>query len=149
MMGNGMDNLGEGERQAAQRRRLFWTSLGIIGIGAALVGLMTGYTAAHNDIAIADIWAKLPRALAVAILVVALVGFTYGTWRFMMSIDEVELADNLWGSTASYYVYATLFPVWWALGKIGLMSEPNDWAIYLAALGGGGVIYLWRKWRVR
>jgi hypothetical protein len=42
-----------------------------------------------------------------------------------------------------------LFPTWWALSKIDLVPEPNDWAIFLAALGGGGAIYLWRKWRAR
>lgn len=148
-MGKAMNEIGEGERQAAQRRRTFWISIGVLMASGALVGFSIGTTAAHRDIAMADIWASLPRPLAVAIVAFALATFFYGTWRFTKAIDEVELADNLWGSTASYYVYATLFPTWWALSKIDVVPEPNDWAIFLAALGGGGAIYLWRKWRAR
>jgi hypothetical protein len=144
-----MDRLGEGERKAAQRRRTFWMSIVVLMASGAVVGFFIGSTAARRDLAIGDIWASLPRPLAVGIVALALAAFFYGTWRFTKAIDEVELADNLWGSTASYYVYATLFPTWWALSKIDLVPEPNDWAIFLAALGGGGAIYLWRKWRAR
>ncbi|MCY7338570.1 MAG: hypothetical protein LH465_01200 [Sphingomonas bacterium] len=144
-----MTEQGEGERIEARRRRTFWMSLGVLMIGGALAGLFTGIAAGGSDLEPDAIWARVPQPLAVAITGALLIAFSYATWRFYKAIDEVELADNLWGSTASYYLYATLFPLWWALGKAGVLPEPNDWAIYLIALGGGGVVYLWRKWRAR
>ena len=56
-------------------------------------------------------------------MALSLAAFAYGTWRFVKVIDEVELVDNLWGSTAGYYVYAALFPMWWALAKGGVVAE--------------------------
>jgi len=144
-----MHKIGEGERLAAGRRRKFWLSIGVIGIGGAIVGLVTGYAAGHQVVAPEEIWASLPKPLAVAIIAISLGLFVYRSWRFYKAIDEVELVDNLWGSTASYYVYATLFPLWWALGKADVVTEPDDWAIYFAALIGGGMAYGWRKWRAR
>jgi len=143
-----MDNIGEGERLAA-RRRTFWLSIAVIGIGGAIVGLITGFTAGHRDVAPEDIWASLPKPLAVAIIAISFSLFVYGCWRFYKAIDEVELVDNLWGSTASYYAYATIFPLWWALGKANVIDRPDDWVIYFAALIAGGVAYGWRKWRAR
>ena len=149
MTGVIMNNIGEGERLAARRRRLFWLSIGVLGIAGAIVGLATGYVAAHQEVAPGEIWSSLPKPLAVSIIAISFGLFVFGCWRFYKAIDEVELVDNLWGSTASYYVYATLFPLWWALNKADVVGEPDDWAIFFAALGGGGIAYVWRKWRGR
>ena len=149
MTGVIMTEHGEGELLEARRRRKFWLSVGfLVGVGAA-AGFFAGAGAAINDVPPTEIWATLPKGVVIALIGASLVAFFYGCWRFLKAIDEVELADNLWGSTASYYVYATLFPVWWALGKAAIVPEPHDWAIYFAALGGGLVIYLWRKWIAR
>lgn len=149
MMGETMTERGEGELTEARRRRLFWTTIGIItGVGA-VIGFVAGGTAAIKNLAVDEIWTDLPPAVVIGLAVFTLVGFSYGTWRFAKAADEVEIADNLWGSTASYYVYAVMFPIWWALGKANILPEPHDWAIYFAALGGGVAIYLWRKWNAR
>ena len=34
----------------------------------------------------------------------------YFSWRFFVSVDEVEVADNLWGSLIGFYAYAMLLP---------------------------------------
>lgn len=149
MTENSVTEPGKGERAEAGRRKLFWTALGVIMIGGAVTGLLIGISAAHHDIKPDAIWTDMPQPIAVALIAAALVAFVYGCWRFFKAIDEVELVDNLWASTAAYYAYATLFPLWWVLAKIGVLPEPNDWAIYLIALGGGGAIYVWRKWRAR
>ena len=149
MMGDVMTELGEGERLEALRRRRFWLSIGVLVAGGMIMGIFVGANAAIKKVAYDEIWADLPHGVVIAIATLALISFVYGTWRFARAIDEVELVDNLWGSTASYYVYATLFPLWWILGKGGVVGEPNDWVIYIAALGGGAVVYLMRKWRAR
>lgn len=149
MTGANMTERGEGEVMEARRRRLFWITIGTIVSVGAVIGFVAGATAAITDLAIDEIWRELPPSLVIGLAVFTLVGFSYGTWRFAMAADEVEIADNLWGSTASYYVYAVMFPIWWALGKANILPEPHDWAIYFAALAGGGVIYLWRKWSAR
>ena len=149
MMGEVMTEAGEGEQQEARRRRIFWMCVGGMLIAGMVLGLFTGITAASKDIASAEIWTKIPQSLAVGVIAVSLAAFVYGCWRFYKAIDEVELVDNLWASTAAYYLYATLFPVWWALGKADVLPEPSDWGIYFAALGGGALAYLWRKWRAR
>ena len=45
---------------------------------------------------------------------------TIGSLALRRSIDEVELADNLWARPTAYYVYATLFP-----GLVGAVARPE------------------------
>ncbi len=149
MMGAAMTERGEGERIEARRRRLFWFTLAIIAIGGAVVGFVTGFYSVGDELSPGDALASMSPGAVIAIVALGLVSFIYGCWRFLKVIDEVELADNLWGSTASFYAYATLFPTWWALWKGGVLGEPSDWAILLVALVFGGVVYAWRKWRAR
>ena len=149
MMGDSMTKLSEGEQLHAARRKRVWSTLGLIAIAAMPVGAFMGYGAARNRSGLGQTWQQLDPMIAGSIVTLALIVFVFATWRFLKAIDEVELVDNLWGSTASYYVYAMLFPAWWALGKVGIVAQPNDWAIYFAALAGGGIIYGWRKWRAR
>ena len=148
MMGVAMQ-LGEGERLESRRRRQFWTVIGAIMAAGAATGFVTGFVAGHKEVPADQVWAAMPDGLAIAIVALALIAFNIGCWAFARAIDEVELADNLWGSTAGYYVYVMLFPAWWALGKAGVTSDPNHWLIFFAALAGGGIAYLWRKWRAR
>ena len=43
-------------------------------------------------------------------VIVLVVGAAYGSWKFFQNVDEVEIADNLWGSLIGLYVYALLLP---------------------------------------
>lgn len=147
-MGAGMQ-LGEGERMEAMRRRRFWTVLGAIMVLGMLCGIAAGYVTAHEGVPIDQAWAVMPDGLAVAVVAAALVAFNLGCWAFVRAIDEVELADNLWASTVGYYVYAMLFPAWWALAQAGVTQGPNHWLIFTASLGAGLAYYFWRKWRAR
>ncbi|MDQ3078752.1 MAG: hypothetical protein M3R03_01980 [Pseudomonadota bacterium] len=149
MMGDVMDEIGEGERLAAQRRRKFWGTIGVFFVAGAVAGVVIGFQSQDEVDTIDDVWTNIPRSLALSLVAVLLISFLYGGWIFYKAIDEVELVDNLWGSTAAYYAYATLFPLWWVLAKIGVAPRPDDWAIYFAALIGGGMAYGWRKWRAR
>ena len=135
---------GEGERREATQRRTFWTILGGLGAAGGLAGFTYGFFSSGafktEDVPVVAIIG------AVAIMVLI---FAYGTWRFFDSIDELEMVDNLFSSTVGLYVYATLFPVWWVLSRLGVTEEPNDWAIFACALISSASAYVWRKWQSR
>ena len=145
-MGAAME-MGEGERLELARRRKFWFVVGVIAGVGAVAGFVSGFAAGYGGVPLDEVWTTMPDALVVSLVGAALIVFTIGCWAFTRAIDEVELADNLWGSTAAYYIYATMFPAWWALSRAGITGEPNHWLIFFAALAGGGATYLWRKWR--
>jgi len=148
MTGEAMQ-LGEGERLESTRRRKFWRALGGIMIVGMIFGGAAGFVAAHEGVPVDQAWTVMPDWLAVALIATGLIAFNIGCWVFVRSIDEVELADNLWCSTVSYYVYAMLFPSWWALAKAGITVEPNHWLIFAASLIVGLAYYCWRKLRAR
>ena len=147
-MGTNMTE-GEGERLEQARRRKFWSMLGLIALVGAATGFIFGFATGYEGVALAEVPGILPDWLVIGLVVLAATAFTYLCWRFKASIDEVELADNLWASTASYYLYGILFPAWWVLGAAGITPEPSGWTIYLVALVGGLLVYGWRKWRAR
>lgn len=140
---------GEGERLHDQHRKRFWQTLLIAGVGGIPLGFAAGYGAGFSGGNVDHFWTSAPDWLILALLVISLTAILFGSWRFHRSVDELELLDNLWGSWAAYGIYALLLPTWWVLGKAGITREPNDWAIYFAALGGGLGLYLWRKWQAR
>lgn len=135
---------GEGERLYAAQRKRFWTILG----GLLLLGFATGVVGsvalnvADNGSGAWPAWAPLAGTIGV---VLVSIGVAYGSWRFFTSVDEVEVADNLWGSLVGFYVYAILFPAWWALNKLGQVPEPNDWTILMASMFAALGVYFYRK----
>jgi uncharacterized membrane protein len=142
---NAGSGAGEGERLYAQQRRSFWTLLG----GLAAIGAVAGFVGAFVMLHVEGGASPQMLTLAAAgIIIVALLS-AYGSWRFFVSVDELELADNLWGSLIGFYAYAILFPVWWALNKIGRAPEPDDWAIYVTSVAVALAAYGFRKWRNR
>ena len=147
-MGAVMDK-GEGERLEQGRRRRFWTVIGLLLAAGAVTGFVAGYAGAHQDVPPDAMLRTVPDGVVIAFLAFAIAAFSYGCWAFLKAIDEVELADNLWGSTASYYAYAVLFPSWWLLSQAGITPQPNHWAIFFASLTAGLAAYGYRKWRAR
>lgn len=139
---------GEGERLHAARRRKFWILLGALGLIGAVAGFGTGFVEgrAASDPASLDPW--MVTAASAGVILVAIAA-AWGSWRFFVSVDEVELADNLWGSLIGFYAYVLLFPAWWALWKLGRVPEPDDWTILGVSVVTATVAYLVRKWRAR
>ena len=148
MTGDPMDK-GEGERLERGRRRRFWGLVGFFLAIGMVLGFVFGFTSAHRDESLAETAWGLPDGVLIALLAGAILAFSYGCWTFLKAIDEVELTDNLWASTASYYAYCVLFPSWWVLGQAGITAPPRHWVIFFAALAAGGAVYLYRKWRAR
>ena len=148
MTGAVMDK-GEGERLESARRRRFWTVIVILNVIGLLIGFSFGYVSGHRGIPLAQAGEALPDGVVVALVAGGIAAFSYGCWAFFKTIDEVELADNLWASTASFYAYAVLFPSWWVFSQAGIASGPNHWAIFFVSLAAGLVVYGYRKWRAR
>ena len=138
-----------GEELHAARRKRFWRALMIAGAAGMPIGFGVGFGFGYSKGDFDAFWTWAPSWLVVLLVAGAVFGLIYGSYRFMRTIDEVELQDNLWSSWAAYGAYAVLFPAWWAFGKAGMVSPPNDWIIYLAALAIGLVAYGKRKWDAR
>ena len=138
---------GEGERLHNQQRRRFWTILGALAGLGLIIGLIIGFVAGFADTR--DDVDPLVVNLAAAGVVLFGLGAVYGSWRFFVTVDELELADNLWGSMIGFYVYGILFPCWWALSMLHRAPEPNQWVIYAASLLSGAAAYGYRKWSNR
>ena len=155
MMADSTMEPGEGERLLAARRRRFWTIIAVMIASGALLGFFSGMYAGYTDAQRARGGttalgpSDFPMLLRIAAVVAALLAFAAMTWWFARSVDELEIADNLWGSTAGFYAYAVLFPAWWALWRVEVTTAPHDWAIFAASLVVAGLVYLWRKWQAR
>jgi hypothetical protein len=145
MMGATME-MGEGERLEAARRRRFWRILGWLAFAGFVAGVIFGGTFAIIGSG-SPAAAVIPPVVIVGAVSIAVAGFLYGTWRFLVSADEIERQDNLWGSLIGFYAYSTIFPFWWLLWKAGVTSEPHDWAIFVISLISATAVYFWRKWR--
>jgi len=138
--------MGEGERLHSERRKRFWRIMGGLLALGFITGIVAGFALQVSD-AGQDSWpAWVPVAGSIGVVLVA-IGVAYGSWRFFVSVDEVEVADNLWASMIGFYVYAILFPAWWAMHKLSVVAEPNDWAIFIAAMFSALIVYGYRKVR--
>ena len=140
--------LGEGERLHAQRRRRFWMILGGLALIGMVGGFLSGFIAGYADARQATVEPLYGTVAALGCVVLAIV-VAIASWRFFVTVDELEVADNLWGSLIGFYVYAILFPLWWALNRLGKAPEPDDWIIYGAALAAATLAYGVRKLRAR
>ncbi|MBA3576491.1 MAG: hypothetical protein H0W39_02575 [Sphingomonas sp.] len=140
--------IGEGERLEAARRRKFWQLIIALAVSGAVAGFVFGFALGHSD-ASDHPMSESVRLLIAAILLLSVAGAAYLSWRFFQTVDEVEIAHNLWGSLIGFYVYAFMFPTWWALEWLALAPEPNDWVIFAASLLTATAAYAWRKWANR
>ena len=139
---------GEGERLHDERRKRFWLILAALaGLGAG-GGFVSGFVAGYSDARglTADPLYGIIGSIGVVLIAVLAAFFS---WRFFVSVDEVEVADNLWASLIGFYAYAILFPAWWALHRLERVPEPDHWAIYATAMIVTIAAYAARKWRSR
>lgn len=139
---------GEGERIHAEARKRFWTILGVLAVIGAVGGFISGFVMGRTDGSGTPLpdWALTAAAAAV---VLTALGAAYGSYRFFVSVDEVELADNLWGSLIGFYAYALLFPCWWLLSELDRVPEPDQWVIFAIAMLSAVAAYFFRKWQSR
>ena len=139
---------GEGERLHAQRRKQFWQLLGVLALIGMVLGFVSGFVTGFADARGSDISPEL-RTIGAAGVVLGAILTAYASWKFFVSVDEVEVADNLWGSLIGFYAYAILFPLWWALNKLDRAPEPDQWLIYGVSMSVALAAYGVRKWQSR
>ena len=129
-----------GEARHAMRRRRFWLVVAaFIGLGG-VIGFFGGLTSGLSGIDLVTI-----PAVAVGGVIVAIVGFILISIWFYRSVDELETADNLWGSLYGFYFYAAALPAWWALEYVGVAPPIDHWAIYIATIAFAFAVYGIRK----
>ena len=144
---NNFDEPGTGERVHAEQRKRFWLILGWLALFGAIVGFAAGLFGAYED---RIDFASPTGIAAIAVLTLLYLGIAvFGSWRFFRSVDELELADNLWASLFGFYTYALIFPAWWVAGRLESIPEPDQWVLYLASVGVATVTYFFRKWQLR
>ena len=142
----GRVEMGEGERLHSERRKKFWRIMGGLLAVGFVTGIVAGFALQVSDTG-QDNWPVwVPAVGSIGVVFVAF-AVAYGSWRFFVSVDEVEVADNLWGSLIGFYVYCILFPAWWAMHKLGVVLEPNDWAIFVTSMFAALIVYGYRKIR--
>ena len=141
-------NRGEGERLHARRQRKFWLTLAALAGVGGLCGFIAGFVKGFADGGNKAVEPWLLQ-LGVAGVVLGAVLAAYFSWRFFATVDEVEVADNLWGSLIGFYVYAILLPSWWALDKLTVAPPPDHWLIYGLSMITAVAVYAYRKWRMR
>ena len=136
---------GEGERLHNERRKRFWIILAGLGLIGAAGGFVGGVVMEHAKGAALPGWTTSVAAIGVVLVALAA---AIGSWKFFVDVDEVEVADNLWGSLIGFYWYAILFPSWWALNKLGQVREVDHWAVFASSMFVALAVYFYRKWRL-
>ena len=139
---------GEGERLHAEKRKQFWRLLGGLLLIGLVLGFVGGFVTDHSGARSADLSPELRMILGAGVVLFAILA-AYASWRFFVTVDEVEVADNLWGSLIGFYTYAILFPLWWALDGLDFAPERDDWVIFGTSMFVATAAYGIRKWLSR
>lgn len=136
--------MGEGERLHEKRRQRFWAILGVLALIGGAAGFSTGFVAGLTSEQDGQVPPAILQVVGIGIILFTAAA-AYGSWRFFKNVDEVEVADNLWGSLIGFYAYAIMFPAWWALSKIWFIPPPDQWVLYGTALCAATAAYIYRK----
>ena len=132
-----------GEARLRQKRRKFFTYIGLAMVAAFAAGLGSGAAGAFVERGILPVW----LLWAVWALVVA--AFAWFTRDYFRKVDELDLLDNLWASTVGLYTYVVAFGTWYFFADLGLLGPMNHMAIFALTLGAAVLAYVARKlgWR--
>lgn len=128
-----------GEARLRARRSAFWRYVGIVFAASLAVGIATGVAGGLVSKGI------LPAALLIALWLLTMIGFAWGTRDYFRRIDEVDLQDNLWASTIGLYVYMATLGSWFVFHEVKLLPEPHDLIIAAITLSAVLIAYGIRK----
>jgi drug/metabolite transporter (DMT)-like permease len=136
---------GESEGAAAerQRRRKWWTLLGV----ALAAGFGTGFGVALTEEGGAFGDGRIPEWLAIGATVVYLATMIVGTVMMKRFTDELEMHNNIFGLAVGASALLLVYPPWLMLWRGGLVGEPSHGALFLAMFLPAMATYLWKKYR--
>jgi hypothetical protein len=122
-----------------QRRRRYWTLMGLALVAAVVLGLAGRILGTPYG----------PIAPAAAIgLAAALVLLTaVGNWVYFRGIDELEVASNLVGGLWGFYTFILGWPLWHILWRGGLVPQPEMPSLYVAAVAVSLAGFLWKRFQ--
>jgi len=135
--------VGPGEARLVRRDRGFWTVLGLQVIAGSLIGGLGMSWFLHPG----TYSPEMTRWLAMALAVLSTGAMIWGTMALMPRMDELELQDNLWGSTFGAGVTMLVYLPWYILWRGGWLPEPSHEVLIGLLMVVAVAVYLWRKSR--
>jgi hypothetical protein len=131
------------EREAATRRKRFWT------IGALFAaGLGTGFYVGHQEAeAVFDGGRFWSPAVALALAGIYLAALIGGSLVLNGVMDEHDRHRTYKAASLAGAVYLTVYPLWFLLWKGGFVPEPIHWllfALFWLSLALGSIWYRFR-----
>ena len=127
-----------GEQQESRRRRRFRLTIIAFMLGGGITGAASGVFTSGNGDAVSP-------ALTIGFVAIFFAVFVLLSVYFFKSVDELELADNLWSSLFGLYFYLAAVPTAWFLNQAGLIEPIDQWPIYFATAFVTFGAYLVRK----
>ncbi|HYW17660.1 MAG TPA: hypothetical protein VE891_16085 [Allosphingosinicella sp.] len=120
-----------------QRRRRYWTLMGLALAAAVVIGLAGRILGTP--------YGPIAPAAAIGLAAALLVLTVVGNWVYFRSIDELEVASNLIGGFWGFYAFMVGWPLWHILWRGGLAPQPEFLPLYM----GAGVValagFLWKR----
>lgn len=133
-----MQNELTGEQKEARRRRNFWLMMAAFTGAGFITGMLSGIFDAESSLQAKPAW-------AIAFVGIALAAFVGLSVVFFRRVDELELADNLWGGLFGLYFYMAAQPTWYVLNRVDLVGPIEHWPLYFATCLVTFAVYLGRK----
>jgi hypothetical protein len=131
------------EEAERQKRRKWWTMLGVSGLAGAGTGL--GFVVAAKGDGFMS--GPIPAWLAIAFAALYVATMIVGTIAMKRMTDEVEIHNNLWGMAIGGSAVLLVYPPWWMLWRGEVAPEPGHEALFLLLFASAILAYLWKKYR--
>ncbi|MCM8557127.1 hypothetical protein [Sphingomicrobium sediminis] len=127
-----------GEQREAKRRRRFWKMMAGFALAGFLSAFFAGFFTGFSD--------GIGSPIALIVFLVCCAAFyTWISAYFFRTVDELEVADNLWGSLIGLYFYLGAQPAWWVLHDAGVVGPIEHWPLYIATVFVAMAAYVGRK----
>jgi hypothetical protein len=122
-----------------QRRRRYWTLMGLALAAALVIGLAGRILGTP--------YGPIAPAAAIGLAAALLLLTVVGNWVYFRSIDELEVASNLVGGLWGFYAFVVGWPLWHLLWRGGLAPQPEMLPLYVGAVAVSVAAFLWKRFQ--